>query len=419
MANQQSILFSPEISERDLDREVDQVNDQLAGVGEDVPVSFDPEEMQGDGLMPAGARGGGGGLGGAGKARTAAGLASRIPKPVAGVTAAAALPIAITGGVGVAMLGAMQSASARLQTSNQLFGTAVDNFFREPGNILDQFIVRPLANRLLNASLGFDEAIRDLRNIADGDILPDDMAEFERRLGASVDIMKRLPGPIGTVAEQADNAGDFLGNLSPSWPGWPSIQTDWPGWPNIPGTWPGWPNLRASWPGWPEIGSPNLPDWSVLRPPMPDWSGISLNLPDWLQRWTSGETETTDGVTDIPTDTNPPGRFSGSARDTSMIGLQSGGRVTETGVAEVHRGELVTDEDRLVSELASAVSQSTGGRSRTMDTSGMERKLDRLHDDLRRLESALDVTLEVGREELGRAASDGKRQDISDSNPRV
>jgi hypothetical protein len=42
-----------------------------------------------------------------------------------------------------------------------------------------------------------------------------------------------------------------------------------------------------------------------------------------------------------------------------------------------------------------------------------------LHDDLRRLESALDVTLQVGREEIGRAAADGKRQDISDSNPRV
>jgi len=54
-----SIVFDPELDERQLDREVGQIDDRLASVGEDVPVSFDQEEL--DSLSPPGGGGGGGG----------------------------------------------------------------------------------------------------------------------------------------------------------------------------------------------------------------------------------------------------------------------------------------------------------------------------------------------------------------------
>jgi|APHM01.1.fsa_nt_gi hypothetical protein len=84
---QESIIFAPELDERQLSSEVGKVDDELNQVGNDVPVSFDPDEM--DGLQPPGGGAGGGVPGGA---AGAAGLASKIPAPVAGVAASAALP---------------------------------------------------------------------------------------------------------------------------------------------------------------------------------------------------------------------------------------------------------------------------------------------------------------------------------------
>lgn len=54
----EEIVFSPSVDERQLDRETDQVNDHLAEVGRDVPVSFDAEEL--GGVTPAGGGGGSG-----------------------------------------------------------------------------------------------------------------------------------------------------------------------------------------------------------------------------------------------------------------------------------------------------------------------------------------------------------------------
>jgi hypothetical protein len=327
------------------------------------------------------------------------------------VTAAAALPIAITGAVGAGMLSAMMGASARLQTSSSLLGQAWNNVWRPIGDKVDQLFIRPVVLDLLGETQRLGEAIRTGNFLQFGGSIRDIFTEGDT--GAILHAM--VPGGLSIRL-----LGWFQDEISDvNWRRIVPDVPDFPGWPSLPKfTWPSLPDFS-----WPDIGVPDLPDWSSLRPPMPDWSGIDLSLPDWLRRWTSGATDTIDGVTDVgggdtiedPYGGNRPIPDPGGP----AIGLQSGGRVVESGRARVHRGELVTDEERLVSELASAVSQSTGGRSRSMDTSGMERKLDRLHDDLRRLESALDVTLEVGREEIGRAAADGKRQDISDSNPRV
>ena len=149
-----SIVFDPEIDERQLDREVGQIDDRLASVGEDVPVSFDEDEL--DSLSPAGGGGGGGGIGAGTGAGAAAGLASKIPKPVAGVTAASALPIAIAGGVGLGLLSQLRDSSGRLQTTTTLFGQALNIFFRPFGNALDK-VLRPAAQATMDLATDFSD----------------------------------------------------------------------------------------------------------------------------------------------------------------------------------------------------------------------------------------------------------------------
>jgi hypothetical protein len=78
----------------------------------------------------------------------------------------------------------------------------------------------------------------------------------------------------------------------------------------------------------------------------------------------------------------------------------------------------VSDPDRLVSELAQAVDSATGGGGATeVDMSAVENKLDRLNRNIKRLERAFNVTLEVGQEEIGRAALEGQRSGVSDTDP--
>lgn len=237
----QSILFTPNIDEQDLDRETDKVDERLAGVGEDVPVSFDPEEMDMGGLTPAGAPGGGVGPGaaaGAGRAAGAAGLASKIPKPVAGVTAAAALPVALAGGVGIGMLSAMQDASARLQTSSTILGQAFDTIWRPLGDRLDELFIRDVVVGIRDEALQFEELVRD----GGTGLFPASREEAGRRLQAAGQMAGMLPTAPTIVAEMGLKrvgsliAGDF------SWPS-PSDLLDTFAWPTAKAflrlfTWP-------------------------------------------------------------------------------------------------------------------------------------------------------------------------------------
>ncbi|AFH22176.1 hypothetical protein OSG_eHP18_00095 [environmental Halophage eHP-18] len=368
----------------------------------------------------------------------------KIPKPVAGVAAAAALPVALAGGVGVGLLSAMGDASARLGTSASILGTAKDNFFREPGNVLDENIVRPLANQTLDVSTDFSEISREkglgagLGFLATGDDPREDTGKFEKaggvlgslgailaggaagaKVGAAggAALGSIVPGagtaaggaggaivgaitgaiaatPIGgrigsALGEKVDDFSwpdlpDFEWPNIPQFPGWPDVSAQWGGWPDIQSAFPGWPDIQSAFPGWPDLSLPNN-FWPDID--MPDFGG-------------GGGGGNDDGLLDpIP-------------------GIATGGRVQSTGTATVHRGELVTDEGRLVRELADAIDTGDGGTAE-VDLSPLESKLDRLHNDLRQLRRAMDVTLEVDKETLGRATSDARDNRMADTDPTV
>lgn len=401
MPQNESIIFSPELDERQLDRETDQINDRLAQVGSDIPVNFDGEM--------GGMDGGGGGIGGT---AGAAGLASRIPKPIAGVSAGAALPAALVGSVGVGMLGAMQQASARLQTSNTLFGQAWNNFWRPLGDNLDKLFIRDLASDLVDETQQFEETLRsgDWAGAFSGmltGIFPDE-GTIARNMASSVGLA--LAGPFGARIATGI-LEDFKGVVDRvNVPDFPDIP-QFPGWPSLPQfNWPSLPPFQ-----WPNIGLPQWPSAGDILMTFPDISAQSL-MNAILGRDTGGG-----GGGDLPL-----GGFNASERarlvgrpDNPMVGLQTGGRVTKTGVAQVHRGELVADPDRLVSELASAVSSATGGGGGgTVDMRNVERKLDRLNQNVTRLAAALsEMEIKTDRETIGRVASDGKRQRIADRDP--
>ncbi len=416
------IVFSPSVDERQLDRETEQVDDRLQQVGQDVPVTFDTDDV--DGITPAGGGGGGSGLGGASAAGGVAGLASKIPKPVAGVTAAAALPVALTGGVGAGMLSAMQNASARLQTDTQLLGVAVDNFFREPGNVISESITRPLAKNILGLSTKFDEIARG-EGLAAGlqFLLTGRTPDMEGiRPGAAIGggIGALFGGPVGMavgsrigswLGSQLDDAlSDLNVNIPEGMFNLPNI--------NIPEGLFGLPtiNVRESLFNLPTIdvpafkfGVPNIqvPSYKFELPEI-DVPEFKFNLPE----------------IDIPTPDIGGGGGGGFDPDINPFrpgnqdipGLQSGGRVERGGVARVHRGELVSDPDRLVSELANAVSDAGGGGA-TVDMGRVESKLDDVNRNLKRLMDAMNQEIVVDGETLGRVAQENQRDRITDTDP--
>jgi len=455
-----SIVFAPELDERQLDREMRGIDDSLSDVASDVPASFDSKrgvqslrgdleeatdeltaniEADMDSLTPAGvggvggaADGGGGGAGGAAAAEGAAAMAGKIPKPVAGVAAAAALPVALAGGVGAGMLSAMQSSSARLQTSVGLLNTAKETFWRPYGDELGTFL-RPFSKGVLSKARENEQIVREqgvgagIENALTGDN-PAETGMLQRftgglgtgagmlaggkagamaggALGAAVGSV--VPG-IGTAAVGTVGAitGAIVGAIAAapiggrvgsaiggaidgamdkfSWPEFPEFS-----WPTLPQfNWPSVPDF----PGWPDIPQFNWPS----IPEFPGWPDI----PSFGGGGGGGGDSDIFGI-DIP-------------------GLQSGGRVRQTGAANVHRGEMVGSPEQLVSELAAAVNDSGGQTvNAQMDTKNLESKLDRLHRDLMNLRSAMDVTVQVGEETIARAATNGQQNRLMDTDPTV
>lgn len=102
--------------------------------------------------------------------------------------------------------------------------------------------------------------------------------------------------------------------------------------------------------------------------------------------------------------------------------MNTGGRITSSGVAEVHRGELVAHPDRLVNDLASAIESAGGGRGGggrpAADMSGVESELKALRRDVKRLARAMkSMRFEADGEQLGRFVTESNQEQVYDSNP--
>jgi len=469
----ESIVFAPEVDERQLGRETDAVNEQLQEVGQDIPVEFQGD-MGGiqDGLEIPGGDAGGGVPGGAGAAASAAGLASKIPKPVTGVATAAALPVALSGAVGVGMFSAMESASARLQTQTSLIGQAWKTFWRPFGDKTAEFL-SPITTELVNLSTKFEAeaqseglpfaigagALRGFTSLGEG------LQRFvegrtRQQFSSPMNMLQGLAGPVGQVAPGLARGGakalserfqspadiasasggllgllatglarggasglkqslglneplvntsevtnEFTSTIEKAWPGWPEVDAEWPGWPNVPRLWPGWPDIGGLWPGWPSL---NVND--VLNTTF----NVGVTANDIIDSigWPSINTD------DLIPELGGGGGGNGGFLSNLGSGFQRGGVVQTSGAARVHSGEMIGDERQLVEELSNAIDGNGGsGGGGNIDTTALENKLDRLHRDLKQLQSAFDVTLETDDETLARSTNNGRRNRLGDTDP--
>lgn len=424
-----SVIFDPEVPDRALDREVSKVDDAFADTGK-----IEPEvgDVQGDiGLDGVGGVGDGGGIGptGPGGASPLTSLSSKLPKPIAGVTAASAMPVALAGAVGAGMAKAMHAASARLKTSTSILKAAWNNIWRPLGDKLDEMFVRDISRDIFQETKNFGKAIRQgdwLRGFAELKTGVDfDEDTLAQKVGAAVGFLLSPGNPIA-MRVWSGLAQDISNQFSSI--NWGGVIPD-PNWPRILTT-PPW-QLVLEWPGWDrfvtgvDLGSMiDVPDWLSGGGGGPLASPASFAPP--------GET----GLLD-PTRTSIHGSELGGRqftadrtlenerrRSTVMGGgLQGGGRVTRSGVARVHRGELVSDPDRLVSELADAVNQlQPGGGGRSGDMSGVRKDIQNLHRDLQRDIQRLarvmkSTSIQIDRAEFGRLTTETRNDNVFDTDP--
>jgi hypothetical protein len=386
----ESIVFAPELDERQLDRETQNVNDQLADVGQDIPVNFDPDEMDLPGGF-GGPDGGGGGLG-PGAGAGAAGLASKIPKPVAGVTAAAALPVALAGATGLGMLSAMQGASARLQTSSSLLGQAWNNVWRPLGDELDQLFVRDAVMDVLGATQEFEETLRSGEWASAFSGLFGDLSMQGGELFDADEL--RVAGTIGEVLEQGFGRvgwGPILDEFVPdipdfTWPDLPSFN-----WPSLPTF--DWPELPTF--NWPDLPTFEWPSSNDILQQFPNLSVTSLrqsilgNEPDTTDR--GGEPDPVPGQDQGGTE-RFPGR--GEARTPGAPG------------GTTRRGGQPTGPTR--------PDQTPGN-----DMSRVESKLDEVNNNIQRLIRESGFSVSIGDETIARSAEENRWSRLADRDPTV
>lgn len=456
---QTSITFSGELDERAIDREVDALNRRLQEAGNiEINTVGGPGGVGGMGGGVGGGMAGGDGMGLSDIAEGVGGLQgaleARMPKAIgsAGGMAAKAAPVALAGAVGVGMLSAMHSASASLQTSASILGNSWNRVWRPIGKEVDQLFVRDAVEEVSEATRQFESTMRSeglavaageltatlagdavsgignaIQNSIEGQLSRGPVGQFQSLAGPLGEFGPGLfvGGVAGATGRSPGQVRDAIGQI-PSilqnavsdfswpkealrWPGWPNDALNWPGWPQGALSWPGWPQGALSWPGWPTEATQLPGDF------WPDIGAVDV-LGTVFPAVRAGQiVNEVFGSVDIGF---------GNDRDASgsnpMIpSLQTGGRIVQTGVAKVDRGEMVADPDRLVSDLADAINQTGGGGggSADVDTSTLESQLNNVERELRRLQNALDITVEIGEETVARAAAQGKRDRISDSNP--
>lgn len=412
-----SIVFDGEVNERSLDKSAKQINERFEDAGQ-IQVDAETDGLGLDGFSDGGDMGmgdrGGGGMGGGALGMGA--LASRIPKPIAGVAAGAALPVGLVGAVGVGMLSAMHSASARLQTSTTLLGQAWNNVWRPLGDSLDQLFVRDAVKDVHSATTEFENTWRSGQQWAALIGLEGDM------VGWLADLTQHMP-MVGTALRGAEIAIQtiediFEGKIDP----WQIIKTtsrsvwDW----ITTETQDVWDWIttgsRSVW-GWIRTGTRDVWGW-IDTPDRSVWGWIDTPVKSIWDFITEGDGGGGGGNGGGGGDDRPwwdP--FDGPI----IPGIQSGGRIERSGVAQVHRGELVADPDRLVSELAGAIRQAGGGRGgATVDMGNVERKLDEVNRNLKRLSQAMSqMGISVDGQQFGEVMSGVEQGNIIDTDPTV
>lgn len=422
---EESIVFTPETDESALDDEVDKTNEAFQDAGE-IELEVDKsalEDLGPDGALQVeaadgGGQGGGGGGGGIGGGAAAAAV-SRIPKSISGSLAASAMPVALAGGIGVGMLKAMSGASAQLQTSQKLLGQAWNNVWRPLGDNLDRLFIREDVQRIVTATQNFEETLRSgdpfeaTVELAGGLLTAGGEGglgeQFVNNLTAQTE-----PGIISQTITDKVNAS-IEDNLGIDLPIIDAPEVTQSMIDTITGAWPGWPNLGT--PTWPSasmllgqfgapsatalvgatFGTANIGGGDILDEV---FGGISIRADDLIDEVTGGG-----GGGGLGGGTPGGG---GGFLPFDVPFMESGGRVEQTGAAVVHRGEMVADPDRLVSDLADAIGAASGGDGGA-DMSAVESKLDTLHRDISRLASAMEQTeLRVEGERLGELSKRGQ-----------
>lgn len=465
---EESIVFGPEVSDRELDREVGKIERAMSDVDTTVGVDGDAGGL---GMPDVDGEGGDDTLGNieSGIGGMTQQLRSKLPAAVPAVAAgaAAALPIALAGGVGMGMLNAMQSSSARLQTSTSLLRQAWDNVWRPIGDDMDQLFVRDVVEDVVDATRDFEEtwrnesrwkAIVDLEDDLKLDVAADFMYAPARTIirealgHAREEINAELTpesvvGAIGWPELEApavvtaigwpaldateimrvigwpdlddewsgwpDVEGGWGGwpAVGEEWPGWPAVTDDWPGWPGIRTLWPGWPDIPGLWPGWPTIGTPSWPSASAILDHFP-----TVTRSDLVDAVTGGGGGNGGDNGDDGGGWLPGGIDTSGVRDGGVSGLRNA--VMQSGGSTGRSGASVTPSDleRAVERGARAAGGNGGGNGGG-DLSRLERKLDDVAREERKTRQALEsLEIKTDRETLARATSKG-RQDVFDSDP--
>ena len=441
---EESIVFGPEVPDRELDREVGKIERAMSDVDTTVGVNGDA-----GGLGMPDVDGGGGGEDALGSIESGIGgmnqqLRSRLPASVPAVAggAAAALPIAIAGGVGMGMLSAMQSASARLQTSASLLSQAWNNVWRPLGDDLDGLFVRDAVEDVVDATRDFEETWRDgdhwdaLVNLEDnlidaveGAVEAPFRAVFDatrdRALGIDVELMPdAVVGAIGWPEVTAPGVMDAIG--------WPDVGAEWSGWPDIQGMWPGWPDIET-------LADPL----EATRDAMLDFvsfanslPGVDIDVPDSRSGGTGDARQPTPeerrlfgGVDDGPDEAvDAPRRQFGGGGGTTPTGppvaVQRGGVVRGETTARIAEAgpEVVaplSDFERMVERAARAGADGGGGGGMSDEHAReIRRSLDTVVRELRKTRDSIQsLELKTDRETLARATTKGRGDGVFDSNP--
>lgn len=435
-----SIVFSPTTDDRALDREVEKIDSELQTAGQIQPELGDVD-TSGLGLDGAdtgiSAGGGGVGVGAAAGAGGVSGLASKIPKPVAGVSFAAALPVALGGAVGVGMLNAMRGASARLQTSSTILGQAWNNVWRPIGDEVDQLFVRDMVKETRDATLDFEETWRSgNRWEAVANLLGD---------------LETGPTPIDAAKMGAEAGAELRGVFED--PDWPDI-----GAADIIGG-IGWPTIGAGAAiaaiNWPTIGA------SVLLNPI-TWPTVgagaivgavgwpTLNAQDVLDALTGDSKDKTTTTTTSTTTTGPTGstdpeggdlrlqrkadqlnrKFragvggAGGRRSGPVTGLQRGGLVRRETTARVGEAgpevvQPLSEFRRMMESMMQNAGGGGGGLSR-QDARDLKQGIRDVNRNIKSLARTLgDMSLEVDGETFGRVSRDTRQNRVVDTDPSV